>query len=347
MLAIFEVLFLVVSNTGRGLSVLATAWLVVTVLVFAGSAALLLIRIRSAKGNGKNNDDEKKSEKASETENKSEKENGIEKEGIGESSSHVSVVLPLLISAAVIMAAVCISKVPAVSEQYRTAETTVVILRDGSFFGTDPLTGLWLADVTLDQRTEALPAFYAVLCHFTGMTKPWQLLGTVAALWMILLALSVLYEAADRLLGLKDRRFWVLCLVFCLCAFCVGGAYRNPFYDLLHVPYEGRTVLSFLILPMIFLSVISLSGISKQGSEERNALNINGTEVRKKSERSNEAKHERKGSMILRTVLCLLTSVLAAACVCGIGCGLFPALCELLVLVLCLIGWNLQKRFTA
>ncbi len=366
MLAVFEVLFLIISNTGRGLSVLAVAWLALTALVFAGSAAALFLRRKAKK-----EDQEKKK------------------------SYIVSVVLPIMISAALIMAAVCISKVPAVSEQYRAAETTVVILRDGTFFGTDPLTGWWLADVTPDQRVEALPALYAVICYLTGITKPWQLLCTVAAVWVILLALSVLYEAADRLFsaakssennGYFKKHFQVLCMVFCLCALCAGDAYRNPFYDLIHVTYEGRTILSFLILPMIFLAMISLGGIPEGKTGETDARMIRGTEETGKTgesrsseseiadgagksedyknnelketgkkipgddsnkERSKEEKHGKKGLVILHAILCITAAVLAAGCTCGIGCGLFPALCELLVLVVCLIGWNLQKRFTA
>ncbi len=334
MLAVFEVLFLIISNTGRGLSVLAVAWLALTALVFAGSAAALFLRRKAKKA-----DQEKKK------------------------SYIVSVVLPIMISAALIMAAVFISKVPAVNEQYRAAETTVVILRDGTFFGTDPLTGWWLADVTPDQRVEALPALYAVICYLTGITKPWQLLCTVAAVWVILLALSVLYEAADRLFsaakssennGYFKKHFRVLCMVFCLCALCAGDAYRNPFYDLIHVTYEGRTILSFLILPMIFLSMVSLGGVSSlgfKGTDDRKTQDADRLEEEKKDvsdkERGKEERPGQKGSVILHAILCITAAVLAAGCTCGIGCGLFPALCELLVLVVCLIGWNLQKRFTA
>ncbi|MCR5337114.1 MAG: hypothetical protein K6E75_01015 [Lachnospiraceae bacterium] len=391
MLAVFEVLFLIISNTGRGLSVLAVTWLVVTILVFACSAVNLFLRIKARSLNKSMKETEKRPESGKGEQTG--KRTGTER--LSDISFIRTVVLPLLISTVVIMAAACISKVPAVSEQYRVAETTVVIIRDGTFFGTDPLTGWWLADVTPDQRVEALPAFYAVLCYLTGMTKPWQLLGTVAAVWVILLALSVLYEAADLLLsvtksfekkGFYKKHFWVLCAVFCLCALCVGDAYRNPFYDLVHVPYEGRTILSFLILPVIFLSMISLSGIPEEKTGETDARIIRGTEktgetgesrnseseiadgagksddyknnelkeTEKKipgddsnKERSKEEKHGKKGLVILHAILCIMASALAALCTCGIGCGLFPALCELLVLVVCLIGWNLQKRFTA
>ena len=135
---------------------------------------------------------------------------------------------------------------PVSGYMYSSAETTVSVLSTRSFFGIDPLTGLMSNDILPNDRVWGLPAFYACLCRMTRIAVPWYLLKYIIPCWVLLTALFVMTSAAQLILGKKIKTVY---FIFLLAVVFSGGSNITPFYDLTNMAWEGRTYISFLILP--------------------------------------------------------------------------------------------------
>ncbi len=153
--------------------------------------------------------------------------------------------IALAVCFAVCLASLYLVQKPLAEEMYDTAERTQMIVRSGGFYGIDPLTGQLSAGISAKERFMGLPAFYAALCSLFHVPAILLLLKVVPVC-MLVYAFSLLSLMAERL---KQESFLPLCVTSLLALLCGGSAYRTPFYDLLHLPYEGRTFLAILLLP--------------------------------------------------------------------------------------------------
>ena len=70
--------------------------------------------------------------------------------------------------------------------------------------------------------------------------------------WILLLGFLMVRKAA---LTFSEKAADGAVLCFGLATLCANTAYRNPFYDLVHLAYEGRAFMAFLILPFIIVLV--------------------------------------------------------------------------------------------
>ena len=283
MLGLFEAVFLVFANTGKSLKHLCIAWAILSAFVFALAVVLCLLNRRRLKNMC---------------------ENDLTKRDI----------ITALICFLLILVFIVIVRPASTDVIYRDAEKAVTTFGSGSFFGIDPLTGLWTNDLTTDDHLISVPAFYAAVLKLTGAKKPFILLALVIPAWAVLCAFCILSEAG-RIFGVQRSFIYP---VFTLLAFCAGRAYRNPFYELLHAGCEGSCLVSFMILPAAFLLLAAAA---------QNAL----SSIRMKL-------------CCLVYVVLLLAAALGAG---GCGSGVLLLVYELIIGVLCLIFMYLQNRFTA
>ncbi|MCR4691211.1 MAG: hypothetical protein K5739_07700 [Lachnospiraceae bacterium] len=158
-----------------------------------------------------------------------------------------------LLGMAILYYAVISQSMPTDSPLYDHGERTVGILREGdlSFQLTSSLSG----SAALSGKMEGLPALYACLCRGFSLS-PLILLRFVIPLFVLLL----LYLTVGRIsmyFSEKGTAWAFLGLTFS--GMCAQKAYRNPFYDLLHLPYEGRCFLALFLLPAAFLFLLFLT----------------------------------------------------------------------------------------
>ncbi len=300
LLALFEIVFLIFSRLGRGLLQLAAAWGVLSLLLLAGGVAVPAVK---KKGLG-------------------EIAKTVFANGADDSELSFRSLLIPAVCFAVSAAFMFTVGLPVSQNYYSDAEKTVSVLNTGTFFGIDPLTGLWTNDLTTDDQVISMPSFYAVLAKLMGMGRPYGLLRIVVPCWV----LFCIYLILSELSGIFFARSVYLYPVFTLLLLCAGRAYRNPFYDLLHVGWEGRSIMAFIVLPAAFLMLCDMAGGSKRDKDAE------GT----KPSVTGSVKY------LIGAAVLLLASVGAA----GIGSGAVLLLSELLVGVICLIFMYFQKRFT-
>ncbi len=150
--------------------------------------------------------------------------------------------------------ATLLSKTPFESDMYDTAERARMIMESGGFFGIDALTGQLSAGITLKERLMGLPAFYgATASLFHVPLLPFlQVLIPGYLLILVFLFLLRLSEKTKKM----GAGYEALCFGFLLALLCAGSAYRNPFYDLLHLPFEGRCFLAIWLLPLGLLLLL-------------------------------------------------------------------------------------------
>lgn len=163
---------------------------------------------------------------------------------------------------------------PKLESWYLVPETVNTILDTNSLHGFHPLTGQPLSTPKeFGWSLMNLPAFYACLANWFQVDTA-GLLFRCIPLWMLLLSFLVYYQFAvfffDKWKKGRVLFIWVYALLLVL----GDRAYMNEAYQMLHYAYEGRAVLTGILLPYclyLLLSAFSrLSGIFKnqEGMEE-------------------------------------------------------------------------------
>ncbi len=178
--------------------------------------------------------------------------------------------LYLCCGAVFVLLAVCMMGQPSQMHEpmYDGAERTALLVTDGrqtpirELATVDPLTGLQSPDADAGSLSACmLPAFYASLCYITGMSHT-ALLGTIIPLWVLFVTILGCCHGVKALLGRVS--LWTVA-IFGLAALFAASAYRNPFFDLLHLPYEARTWVAFFLLPEVIV-ILDRKGELKRGS---------------------------------------------------------------------------------
>ncbi|MCR5419276.1 MAG: hypothetical protein K6E84_10200 [Lachnospiraceae bacterium] len=163
------------------------------------------------------------------------------------------VLFPAAVCFALIMVSLLFQRTVATTYLYSGAETVTTLAGQAAngplsaVAGIDPLTGREGAG----QLCKGIYAFYASLCLMSG-AGPSGLLKFVINPWILFLGFVMVRKAA---LTFSEKAADGACLCFGLATLCANTAYRNPFYDLVHLAYEGRAFMAFLILPFIFVVI--------------------------------------------------------------------------------------------
>ncbi|MCR5282515.1 MAG: hypothetical protein K6E18_04035 [Lachnospiraceae bacterium] len=145
------------------------------------------------------------------------------------------------------LVAMLLAKTPFESDMYDTAERMKTIMESGGFFGIDPVTGQLSAGISLRERLMGLPAFYAATASMLHV--PVLSFLRVAIPVFLLVLVCLLLHRLSEITNKLGAGCGALCFGFLLALLCAGSAYRNPFYDLLHLPFEGRCFLAIWLLP--------------------------------------------------------------------------------------------------
>ncbi len=138
---------------------------------------------------------------------------------------------------------------PKLEGWYLVPETVNTILDTNSLNGFNPLTGQpFLATKESGWSLMNLPAFYACLADWFQINTG-HLLFFCISLWMLLISFLVYYQfAAYFFEKWKAGRIFFM-WVYALLLFLGDRAYMNESYQMLHYAYEGRTVLTGILLP--------------------------------------------------------------------------------------------------
>ncbi len=139
---------------------------------------------------------------------------------------------------------------------FDTPESVVTIVDRGELTGADVMTG---KEITISGNWKEqicnLPVFYAVLCKMTGLS-PAQILFDVVPYVALVLVFCVIGQWFDLFFG-ENRRAKSYAFLLCAMVTVFGSkAYMNTSYGVLHVPYEGMTLLSSVLLPLCFVICI-------------------------------------------------------------------------------------------
>lgn len=139
---------------------------------------------------------------------------------------------------------------------FDTPERVVTILDTGVMSGTDALTGEpAVTDGNWKNKVCNLPLFYACLCRWMSLS-PADVLFSVVPYVVLLLAFCVISLWADFFFSGEKRGKDIALLLFALITLCGNAAYMNTSYGLLHFPYEGFTIFSSILLPLVGLCVL-------------------------------------------------------------------------------------------
>ena len=222
--AMAQGLFLVTVFIGRGLAVYRLALLLLFVVCFLLSAGFILF------------DKEMRS--------REKKQAG---EMLSRLQSEKKVLLASMVCFCICLVAILVSKPPFASDMYDTPERANAIMESGGFFGIDALSGQLSAGITLKERLMGLPAFYAAMASLFH-TPLLPFLRVVIPGYLLLLVFFFLLRLSEETKKIGAGYGW-LCFGFTTALLCAGSAYRNPFYDLLHLPFEGRCFLAIWLLP--------------------------------------------------------------------------------------------------
>ena len=162
-----------------------------------------------------------------------------------------------LIPAFCLVAVVFFVYVPKLESWYLVPETVTTILDTNSLHGYNPLTGQPLtAAKSMRDSLINLPAFYACLIDWFQIRQG-ILLFKIIPVWVLFVSFLVFYQlAAFFFKELKVERI-VFMWVYALVLFCGDRAYMNESYQLLHYAYEGRAILTAVLLPYCFYLIAS------------------------------------------------------------------------------------------
>ncbi len=146
---------------------------------------------------------------------------------------------------------------PKLESWYLVPETVNTILDTNSLHGFNPLTGQPLsAPKEFGWTLMNLPAFYACLADWFHINTT-GLLFCCISLWMLFISFLVYYQfAAYFFEKWKNGRIffmWIYAFLF----FMGDKAYMNEAYQMLHYAYEGRAVLTGILLPYCFYLLLT------------------------------------------------------------------------------------------
>lgn len=167
---------------------------------------------------------------------------------------------------------------PKLESWYLVPETVNTMIDTGSLQGYNPLTGQPLAAPKgIGQSFLNLPAFYACLAKwFQVDTK--TLLFRLMPLWILFISFLVFYQFAAFLFGKWKKGRILFLWVYALVLLLGDRAYMNESYQMLHYAYEGRAILTGILLPYCFyLFSVAGSGLAKW--EEKRRIRIVGSLV--------------------------------------------------------------------
>lgn len=157
---------------------------------------------------------------------------------------------------------------PKLESWYLVPETVNTILDTNSLHGFNALTGQSLSSPKESGWSLMnLPGFYACLADWFQMNVM-ELLFRCIPLWMLFISFLVYYQfAAYFFEKWKNGRIFFM-WIYALVLFFGDSAYMNEAYQMLHYAYEGRAVLTGILLPYCFyLLLTAFSGFWKRGKE--------------------------------------------------------------------------------
>lgn len=146
---------------------------------------------------------------------------------------------------------------PKLESWYLVPETVTTILDTNSLHGYHPLTGQPLAvEKSFRDSLYNLPAFYACLLRCFGIGQE-MLLFRVIPVFVLLVSFFVFYQIGVYFFSTSAVGEVIFLWVYALVLVCGENAYMNEAYQLLHYAYEGRAVLSSVLLPYCFYLLLS------------------------------------------------------------------------------------------
>lgn len=146
---------------------------------------------------------------------------------------------------------------PKLESWYLVPETVTTILDTNSLHGYNPLTGQPLAVAkSLRDSLINLPAFYACLIEWFGVGQS-VVLFKIIPLWVLFISFMVFYRVASFIFQDSKVERTVFMWVYAIVLFCGDKAYMNESYQMLHYAYEGRAILTGVLLPYCFYLLIT------------------------------------------------------------------------------------------
>ncbi|MBD5544060.1 MAG: hypothetical protein HDR01_07465 [Lachnospiraceae bacterium] len=157
---------------------------------------------------------------------------------------------------------------PKLESWYLVPETVNTILDTNSLHGYNPLTGqLFLTEKQFGWSLLNLPAFYGCLINWCQVDTAGLLFRWIP-LWMLFISFLVYYQFAGFFFG-EWKKGRILCMwAYSLVLLLGDQAYMNEAYQMLHYAYEGKAVLTGILLPYGFYLLLSaFSGALKNGGK--------------------------------------------------------------------------------
>lgn len=220
----FEAVAVAANLRGWDFRMLSVRYLYVLVaLVCAGIAALgvRMIRARKGKHTGK-------------------KERGLFKE------------ILFIVPAFLLVGSLFFIYAPKLEGWYLVPETVNTILDTNSLHGVHPLTGQPLSTPKeFVFSLMNLSGFYACLADWFQMNTM-GLLFRCMPIWMLFISFLVYYQFAAYFFAKWKNGRIIFMWVYALVLFLGDRAYMNEAYQMLHYAYEGRAVLTGILLPYCF-----------------------------------------------------------------------------------------------
>lgn len=215
---------------------------------------------------------------------------------------------------------------PKLESWYLVPETVTTILDTNSLHGFNPLTGqpLGIAKSFTDSLCN-LSAFYACLAQWlhvdTGL-----LLFKLIPLWVLLISFLVFYQFALLFFEKSEKCRILFMWIYAFVLLFGDKAYMNEAYQMLHYAYEGRAVLTGILLPYCFYlfaaCFVKEAGTGGKGTKEVIRGRLKGQQVC------------RRGGYVAEYVLVLLSGLFAAGM--DYGAGLLAAMTVIGVLSDCI-----------
>ena len=167
---------------------------------------------------------------------------------------------------------------PKLESWYLVPETVNTILDTGSLQGYNPLTGQPLgAPKGIGESFLNLPAFYACLAKWFQVDIK-VLLFRLMPFWVLFISFLVFYQFAAFLFGKWKKGRILFLWVYALVLLLGDRAYMNESYQMLHYAYEGRAILTGILLPYCFY-LFSVAGTGLVKGEEKRRIRVVGSLV--------------------------------------------------------------------
>lgn len=151
---------------------------------------------------------------------------------------------------------------PKLESWYLVPETVTTILDTNSIHGYNPLTGQPLETPKgFGTGLLNLPVFYACLIEWFQV-KQETLLFYIIPVWILFISFLVFYQFAILFFGNWKKGHVAFLWIYSFILFFGDKAYMNESYQMLHYAYEGRAILTGILLPYCFylLSTFLIKG---------------------------------------------------------------------------------------